>query len=241
MANPTFLSAKWERLVLLNYAVDPDILTPWLPAGTELDIWNGTCYVSEVGFMFLDTRIKGIKVPWHVNFEEINLRFYVRRPMPDGSFRRGAVFVREIVPRPAITWVANTLYKERYSAFPMHHQWTETPELLEVEYAWRQKGRWNAFGVRAEPTPVALKAGSEAEFITEHYWGYSHRSAGKTIEYQVDHPSWRMHPVDSWHADIDFGAAYGPAFAPLNNAMPVSVFLAEGSAVTIKNGQVMKV
>jgi uncharacterized protein YqjF (DUF2071 family) len=31
-----------------------------------------------VGFVFKDTRVLGIKWPFHVNFEEVNLRFYVR-------------------------------------------------------------------------------------------------------------------------------------------------------------------
>ena len=234
-----FLAARWERLILINYAVDPAILLPWLPAGTELDIWNGHCYASVVGFMFKDTRVKGIKIPWHVHFEEINLRFYVRRTMPDGTVRRGVVFISEIVPKYAIVWVANTIYREKYSAFPMHHQWTETPDQLEVAYAWRQKGRWNSLGVRADPAPAPLKADSEAEFITEHYWGYSRRSATQSIEYQVDHPRWRMHPVQSWHADIDFGAVYGPEFDHLKTLTPLSVFLAEGSAVTVMAGKLI--
>jgi uncharacterized protein YqjF (DUF2071 family) len=234
-----FLSARWERLIMLNYVVDPAILQRWLPAHTELDIWNGNCYVSVVGFMFKDTRVKGFKIPWHINFEEINLRFYVRRTMPDGTVRRAVVFISEIVPKFAIVWVANTIYRERYSAFRMHHHWVETPGQLEVDYGWRQHGRWNTLGVRAEPIPIDLKPGSEAAFITEHYWGYSRHSATKTIEYQVDHPGWRMHHVISWHADIDFGGVYGPDFEHLKKASPISVFLAEGSAVTVMPGGVI--
>lgn len=234
-----FLSAKWEHLVMINYAVDPAVLKPWLPSGVELDIWNNTCYVSLVGFMFLDTRIKGFKIPWHVNFEEINLRFYVRRIMPDGEVRRAVVFIREIVPKYAIAWVANTIYKERYSAFPMHHKWNDTPEQIEVEYAWYQKGRWNMLGVRAEPQPIDLKAGSEAEFIAEHYWGYSRHSDTQTIEYQVDHPRWRVHPINSWMVDVDFGPVYGQEFAHLKEETPLSVFMAEGSPVTVRNSHLI--
>ncbi len=228
-----FLSAQWRRLVLFNYRVDPGILQPFLPAHTELDIWNDTCYVSVVGFMFMDTRLKGLKIPFHVNFEEINLRFYVRRNDPDLGWKRGVVFVREIVPLPAIAWVANTLYREHYRWYPMWHNWKEAEQQLEVEYAWKQGGRWNSFGVKAENRPVDLKAGSEAEFITEHFWGYARRDERHTVEYQVAHPRWRVHPIAAWHCDVDFGAAYGPAFASLTGAQPASVFLAEGSEVEV--------
>ncbi len=229
-----FLSARWRRLVLLNYSVKPDILKPFLPAHTELDIWNDTCYVSVVGFMFLDTRVKGLKIPFHVNFEEINLRFYVRRLDPvSGEWKRGVVFVREIVPKPAIAWVANTIYRENYRAYRMWHNWKEQDGQLEVEYAWKQGGRWHSFGVQADNAPVDLKEGSEAEFITEHYWGYARHGEHRTVEYQVAHPRWQVYPITSWHCNVDFGMAYGPAFAFLAETEPLSVFLAEGSEVEV--------
>ena len=229
-----FLSARWRRLILLNYRVAPETLQPYLPAHTELDTWNDTCYASVVGFMFMDTRLKGLKIPFHVNFEEINLRFYVKRHDPaTDEWRRGVVFVREIVPKPAIAWVANTIYRENYRAHRMWHNWQERDGQLEVEYAWTQSGRWHSFGVRAGSAPVELKAGSEVEFITEHYWGYARRDARRTVEYRVAHPRWRVHPVEAWHCGVDFGAAYGPAFASLSGAEPLSVFLAEGSEVEV--------
>ena len=236
----TFLSASWRRLVFLNYRVDPAVLKPYVPAHTELDIWNGTCYVSVVGFMFMNTRIKGFKIPWHVDFEEINLRFYVRRNDPATGWKRGVVFISEVVPKPAIVWVANSIYREHYAARPMRHHWEETPEKLKVEYSWRHAGRWNGFGVQVAPAAVDLKAGSEAEFITEHYWGYSQRDRQHTVEYQVEHPRWQMYPLESWFCDVDFGAVYGQAFAGLRETEPLSVFLAEGSDVRVMDRKVLK-
>ncbi|HEX8362069.1 MAG TPA: DUF2071 domain-containing protein, partial [Longimicrobium sp.] len=90
-----FLAAEWRDLVMLNYEADPAALRPLVPAGTELDAWGGTTYVSMVGFLFLRTRVLGIPIPFHQDFEEVNLRFYVRRRGPEG-WRRGVVFVREI-------------------------------------------------------------------------------------------------------------------------------------------------
>lgn len=210
------------------------MLKPHLPAHTELDLWNGTCYVSVVGFRFLNTRLKGWRIPFHEHFTEINLRFYVRRLDPEMGWKRGVVFVREIVPKPAIAIVANTLFRERYLARPMRHRWHEQDGLLEVEYAWRQAGRWQSFGLQTENAPVDLKEGSEAEFITEHFWGYARRDDTSTVEYQVEHPRWQVYPVRTWRCGIDFGAAYGPAFSVLAKAEPVSVFLAEGSDVVVR-------
>lgn len=230
-----FLSAEWRRLVMVNYQVDPEILKPYLPAHTELDIWNGTCYVSLVGFRFLNTRLKGWRIPWHEHFTEINLRFYVRRHDPVLGWKRGVVFISELVPLPAIAWVANTVYREHYGVRNMRYQWQEQRDLLQVEYAWKEKNRWHSFGVQSDPAPVPMKPGSEAEFITQHFWGYAYRGTKQTIEYQVEHPRWEVYPIKAWHTEVDFGAVYGAAFAGLNTAEPLSVFLAVGSEVTVQS------
>ena len=234
-----FLSAEWRRLVMINYRIEPDQLKPFLPAHTELDIWNDTCYVSLVGFRFLNTRLKGWAIPWHQHFTEINLRFYVRRHDPVLGWKRGVVFISELVPLPAIAWVANTVYREHYGVRSMRHQWQEQRDQLHVEYAWKENRRWHSFGVQSESTSVPMKPGSEAEFITEHFWGYAHRGAKQTIEYQVEHPRWEVYPIKAWHAEVDFSGVYGPAFAGLSKAEPVSVFLAEGSEVTVRSRQVI--
>ncbi len=142
----TFLQAEWRKLAMANYSVDSKILHKYLPIKTEIDLWNGICYVSLVGFMFKDTKIKGFRIPFHTNFEEVNLRFYVRYK-DNGEWKRGVVFVKEIVPKPALTFVANTVYKENYETMPMSHSWT-TDENLKVEYKWK-KARWNSLTVIA--------------------------------------------------------------------------------------------
>lgn len=237
---PAFLTAAWRRLVLLNYKIEPEKLLPYLPAHTELDFWNDSCYVSLVGFMFQNTRVRGLKIPFHVNFEEINLRFYVRRNDPELGWKRGVVFIREIVPKPAIAWVANTLYRERYVARRMWHRWEEVQDQLEVEYGWREGRNWQSFGVQADAAPMDLKLDSEAEFITEHYWGYAPWDKIRTMEYQVEHPRWQVYPVQSWHCRVDYGAVYGAAFAELNDAEPLSIFLAEGSDIIVRKGQLIR-
>lgn len=229
----SFLRAEWRKLLLVNYSIDPDLLRPHLPAGTELDLWNNTCYVSLVGFMFKNTRMMGIKVPFHVNFEEVNLRFYVRR-YHEGQWRRGVVFVREIVPRAAITLVANTLYNENYVTMPMQHRWTPLDGAQEVAYEFKFREQWQTFSVIATEHAEPMLPGSEPEFITEHYWGYARVNEHKTNEYEVTHPRWQHYPVTKYEVNVDFGQVYGATFAHLSKATPVSVMLAEGSEITVE-------
>lgn len=229
----TFLSAEWRKLLMANYVVDPAILKPYLPHKTELDLWQGRCYVSLVGFMFLNTRLLGFKVPYHSNFEEINLRFYVRFN-DRGEWKRGVVFMKEIVPRHALSLVANTIYGEHYETRPMKHAWKEETGSLEVSYHWK-KGRWHHFGAKAEKQAQAIPEGSEEEFITEHYWGYTRHRAGKSSEYKVEHPRWEVYPVRDYSLDIDYALLYGKDFSDLDKAAPSSVFLAEGSEINVMN------
>ncbi len=229
-----FLTAQWRKLLMANYAVDPSLLQPYLPAHTELDYWNGTCYVSLVGFMFMNTKVVGFQVPWHANFEEVNLRFYVKHQTPSGEWRRGVVFIKEIVPRPAIAAIANTLFYEHYVAVPMRHRW-HLGETIEVMYAWDTKGQEQRMAVKAPNLPQPLVAGSEGEFITEHYWGYTKVSGTKTTEYQVEHPSWMLYPVQEYDIQVDMGLVYGPQWAFLQREKPLSVFLAEGSEIKVRN------
>ena len=231
----TFLQAEWRKLAMANYAVDKEILNKYLPAKTEIDRWNDTCYLSLVGFMFLNTAIKGIKIPFHINFAEVNLRFYVRYK-EQGNWKRGVVFLKEIVSKPALTLVANTVYQEKYETMPMKHSWTTLPESLAVEYQWKKK-QWNRFKVVADRSLNLIAPDSEEEFITEHYWGYTQLSNTLTSEYEVEHPRWEVYTTKEYTIDVDFGNVYGPAFAFLNNATPVSVFLAEGSAIRVKGGR----
>lgn len=228
----TFLSAEWRNLIMANYAVDPELLRPHLPRGVELDLFEGVCYASLVGFMFVNTRMLGVPIPFHTNFGEVNLRFYVRR-FVDGAWRRGVVFTKEIVPRSAITMVARNLYREPYETMPMRHRWDISATQKTIEYQWKYAGKWNRFTVDAKPESLEMGIGSEPEFITEHYYGYTRWNDLYTKEYGVKHPRWLVNPVQSYEIDVDFGALYGEKFAFLGKETPRSVLLAEGSAIEV--------
>ena len=228
----TFLSARWEDLVMANYAVEPAVLQPFLPKGVELDLFDGVAYVSLVGFMFRNTRLFGLPIPFMGTFEEINLRFYVKRT--EGStIKRGVVFINETVPYRPVAWLANKLYKEHYIAIPTRSNIVESGYSLKVRYEWKIKQRWNHVLVNANISKKPMADGSMEAFIFEHYYGYTKINAQETQEYRVNHASWLVHTVYDYAINCDFTAMYGECFSFLNDAVPHSVLLAEGSQVTV--------
>ncbi len=235
----SFLTAGWRKLAFVNYEIDPAILDAYLPVGTEHDLWEGRSYVSLIGFMFVDVRLRGIRIPFHINFEEVNLRFYVRRKEGD-TWKRGVVFIKEIVPKPAIALVARLLYKEKYETRAMDHSWEQAQDELRVRYRWKTRNGWNHVAMEAAKVPKAIVEGSKTEFITEHYWGYARRDAQRTNAYQVTHPRWEVYDVKHFDVKLDFSENYGSQFAFLNHATPASAMLAEGSPITIEPKKVIR-
>ena len=231
MSQKKLLTAEWRKLIMANYEIDPGILKKYLPAGTELNEWENKYYVSLVGFMVLKTRLNGIGIPFHLNFPEVNLRFYVRH-RSGNVWKKGVVFINEFVPKHAITFVANKLYKERFVTYPMKYKCITNNKLM-IGYYWKKDHTWNKLEVTADPNFYALKPGSKEEFITEHYWGYSSIANNKTEEFQVDHPRWNMYPIEQYKIECNFKTLYGNDFETLDHSQPASVFLAEGSPATI--------
>jgi uncharacterized protein len=227
-----FLTAEWKNLIMANYVVNPAVLMPYLPNKTELDLFNGKAFVSLVGFMFTNTRVMGLKIPFHVNFEEVNLRFYVKYN-DNGTWKRGTVFIKEIVPKPAISFIANTVYHEKYDTKRMKHLTTETETEINLSYQWKHKNKWNRIEASVQKPVQEMVSGSEEEFIAEHYWGYSKYNDTTTFEYNVQHPPWKIFPVKNYLIDCDFRTLYGDSFSILTVAKPNSVFVAEGSEISV--------
>jgi uncharacterized protein len=265
---------------MLNYVVDPRLITPLVPAETEIDFENAETFLSIVGFLFLNTRLLGLPIPLHRDFEEVNLRFYVRRKSAD-TWRRGVVFIRELVPRRAIALVARTFYGENYVAVPMKHEiehlaapasggqllhpsgdvtskgndrssWATQPvestgcpsgvkrvdAHLRVEYSWRRGHKWESLKMTATGEAQSIPAGSHAEFITEHYWGYTALRSGCS-EYRVEHPRWKIWNATSFEFNADVAALYGDQFAEVLSQPPRSAFIADGSPITVQKREIL--
>jgi len=231
-----FLTAEWHYLAMLNYEIDPAVLAPFVPADTERDFWNGKTYISLVGFLFQKTRVRGIPILFHRNFAEVNLRFYVRRKA-DGDWRRGVVFIKELVPRRLIAFVARKFFNENYYALPMAHRIEKVPEGVRfASYFWWPNGRENSLKVTVRGHTQPLADGSLQEFITEHYWGYARQPDGSTMEYRVEHPRWQIWETQTAECHCEAADLYGEPFREIFNRPPASAFLADGSEVKVYQG-----
>lgn len=228
-----FLTADWRNLLMFNYVVDPGLLQPFVPRGTEIDAFEGRIYVSLVGFEFNDTRVAGLTIPFHRFFEEVNLRFYVRR-----AGRRGVVFIRELVPKLAVAAIARIAFGENYSRVPMSHSVRAQPETgaVEAEYCWGTGSRRCSMRLEAEKSSFVPPDNSLGQFITEHYWGYAAQSDGGSLEYEVQHPRWSVSEARTAKFSGDAAHYYGAEFGKLLMRAPDSAFLAKGSPVIVFKG-----
>jgi uncharacterized protein len=236
---PARLEAQWKKLIMANYPVDPKQLLPYIPHGTEVEYYSGKCYLSLVGFMFLNSSLAGIKMPFHGSFEEINLRFYVRH-YEEKSWKRGVVFIKEIVPRWTVTMIANHLYGESYETLPTGNAFNLEADMQRIEYRWKKNNKWNSLKIKSGLDEKEFQAGSAEEFFTESYWGYTKINNQATQEYNVEHPAWKIFDTRDYIIDVDFTSVYGPEFSFLQDIQPESVFLAEGSGIVLRKGKIIK-
>ena len=235
----SFLKAEWRKLAMANYEIDPEILKKYVPFGTELDLWGNKCYVSLVGLIFLNTSLLGFKIPFHVNFPEINLRFYVKRYI-NNECKRGVVFIKEIVPKYAISFFANTIYKEKYETYKMKYSFQKNDSIQQISYNWEKNNLLNSFIINSFNYLKEINLDSEIEFFIERYWGYSKFQNFKTYEYEVKHPTWKFFDIKDFKIDVHFEDVYGKEFGFLKNNKPYSVFLLEGSKVTVESKSVIE-
>jgi len=220
---------------MLNYAVNSELLRPLVPRGTTLDLWNGSALMSVVGFRFLRTRVFGVPVPFHRDFDEVNVRFYVRRSMPDGEIRRGVVFIRELVPRAAIAVVARVLYNEPYRTRSMNSVVPASPVDApgRITYGWRAATGPERISASAIGTSRLPEANSEADFVTGHYWGYTRQRAGGTAEYEVRHAPWRVWDTAEPTLIAQAPSLFGPELDSVLGQRPRSALIADGSAISV--------
>jgi uncharacterized protein YqjF (DUF2071 family) len=182
--------------------------------------------------MFKQTSLFDIPIPFPGTFEEINLRFYVKRVEGD-TVKRGVVFINETVPYKSVAWIANKLYKEHYIAVPTKNVIEITSLFKKIGYQWKINKRWNHLTVNAAREKKQMLPESIEEFIFEHYYGYTKIDSLLSQEYRVNHPRWQVNKVIDYSICCDFKSMYGNDFSFLSNNQPHSVLLAEGSPVTV--------
>jgi uncharacterized protein len=228
-----FLTANWRYLAMLNFEVEQSVLSPFLPRGTTLDTWNGRHYLSLVAFLFLDTHVLGLPALFHQNFEEVNLRFYVKRKVGD-AWRSGVVFIREMVPLFLVAETAKLTYNEPYRTVPMQHTIVKTNgELQSVEYQFGAGRDLCRVAVHVDNEAREMTPGSEEEFLSHREWGYTRQRDWGTIEYKVDHPRWKVWPAAGQQLDGALHSFYDEPFPTILSGSARSAFVADGSQVAV--------
>ncbi len=229
-----FLTAEWKNLILLTYSVDKSLLEPYLPKGLELDEYKGKSYLSFVAFDFLNTRVKGIPIPFHINFPEVNLRFYVKQKLNDGSYRRGVVFIKELVPKKMIALVANKVYNEPYESCPMKSKVEIKGSDRIIQHQIKYKGVRHEWTFTVANEPYMPDENSTEHFFKEHEWGFGLNHQGQLQIYEVQHPHWKIFPLaERFELKIDYGQIYGEQWSFLNIQIPYNIMVAEGSAIKV--------
>tara|TARA_B100000809_G_scaffold118758_1_gene117075 strand:- start:46028 stop:46750 length:723 start_codon:yes stop_codon:yes gene_type:complete len=230
--NKVFLKANWLRLASANYIIDPAILDKHIPNGTLLEAHNGKHYVSLVGFRYCETRLLNIRVPYHHIFEEINLRFYVKREISPGNWRSEVAFAKLFFPKKALTLVAKYIYKENYETLNMRHSWTEKENHLLTSYGLHKKN-WHNFEIQSDKKSRKVASDSSEFFFSKHYWGTSQIDHRSSTVYEIEHPDWEAYDIVDSNVSFDFNTIFGSEFKHLTNTQPDSVHLFKGSEVIV--------
>ena len=222
------LSAQWRDLVLISWRADDAALTPLLPHGLELDRWHGDAYVSLVGMRFARVRLFGVPAPPFA-YDEINLRFYVRRKVANGDPMPGVVFIRQIVPHRMTALAAQMIYGEPFVRSPI----SRIDEAGRLGYRWRQGGIRNEFAVHPAETVDYAEPDSLEDFLTTRHWGYNGKPTGPTTTYHVQRPAWKVGVARPLSMDCDLEPLAGGAIAKITGGEPTSALFAGGSRAAV--------
>lgn len=226
------LRAEWNNIIMANYAVPKELLLPYVPYKTELDFFESETYVTLAGFMFLNTQMLGFDIPFHSNFEEVTLRFYVKSTRGLAA-KRGVVFIKEIVPKYAITLLANTVFGQNYMTLKMKSFHQDMGDHMETAYEWKHLDKWNKLTAKAGKRSTPIRQNRFNEFIADHYYGFRKNGETKTYQYEVEHELWETFNVIDYSVNCDFGSLFGNEFSILNKEKPKSVFMLKGSEIRI--------
>jgi uncharacterized protein YqjF (DUF2071 family) len=228
-----FLRARWRHVVIASYAVEEAAVTPFLPAGVELDRWQGWPVVSLLALEMTDVRVRGVPIPLHRRFPDVNFRCYARRA--DGE--PGVVFLKEIVPRRAVALVARLVFNEKFVARSVRHAVEREGDASRFLYVWRDGGRTHRLAATVAGPPQVIQAGSLEEFLMERRLGFVAQRDGRLLTYRIERERWRWWRPLAFETQADAAILYGERFRGLFETPPISVVVAEGSPVTVRKAR----
>jgi hypothetical protein len=234
-----FLKATWQNLIQLVYTAPIDEVQTLLPEGLTPEIFDGKAHIILSALEFRQTRVKGLKIPFHVHFPEINLRIPVRKQGVTGVY-----FLRQYVPKHCIAVVAKRIYHEAYEAYPMEFLVQHVPDadegtsIMECHCKlWKKEDTLDIQVYAVEPEnyiPVDENhppepAVGDADFIT----GFGTNDKQEIIEYRIEHRKQEFFEVREWSIRGDLTKIFDDCIPKGISEMPIHVSFSHGQAVKI--------
>ena len=219
------VSVEWRKLCYVSYAVDPALLASHIPPGVSLETLDGQAIMSLIAWSANYPQVFGVPLPGALRSTEMALRYFVR----EGP-RRGAVTLFEDSSSPFAMLAARALFREPTRHAPMTSRVEQTGSALSCHYTIDRAGT-HSVSVRARAEARPPDRQSTAYLVVQRPYGYASSSRGELLRYDLDHPVWDTYDVIEHDVRVDFGALYGEPWSFLSTLRPLSVVLAEGSAV----------
>jgi uncharacterized protein len=170
---PTLLTQSWLELTLVHWALDPEVVAPFMPPAVRPDVLDGVTYVGLVAFRMHRISWLGLPgIPYFGTFPETNVRLY----SVDRQGRRGVVFLTLEASRLAPVLVARL-------GFGLPYRWARMSVRRDsdtVRYVSRRRrsGIGTRLAVRiGEPV---LQPSPLEHFLTAR-WGLHNEVFGRTV------------------------------------------------------------
>lgn len=216
----SFTLQSWRDVVFLHWRVDPDVVAPLLPPGTEPDLVDGTTWIGVVGLRMTDLRVGPVPYP---SFLELNIRLY----SCGTSGQRAVVFRAMEASEPVFAAASRSSTRLPYTWAAMRF----THAGRRIGFATRRRlPRPSGTGLRFEVEyDAAPHEPSATEAALTARWSLHQRWYGPTLRWPVTHPAWPLHRgrLVTWH-DEGLLAAVG---LPTLSDPPESVLYSPATTV----------
>ena len=217
----SLLVQRWQDLTFLHWAVAPDVVRPFLPAGTEPDTVDGSTYIGLIAFRMVGLGLfNGPGLPYLGTFCETNVRLY----SVDAEGRRGVVFLSLEAARLVPVLVAQATLRLPYKWAGMRMD--RDGDVL--TYTSRRRTRTGPRCALTVQIGQPIAEPSTVEHFVTARWGLHARAFGRTLYMPNVHAAWPLHRAELIHLDDDLVTATG---LPAMRHPPASVLHSPGVGV----------
>jgi uncharacterized protein YqjF (DUF2071 family) len=205
---------RWADLAFLHWPIPPERLQPLLPAGLELDTFDGSAWLGVVPFRMEAIRHRLLPpLPGARAFPELNVRTYVRHAGLRGVY----FFSLDAAHRPAVRVARRTFHLPYFDA---RMSCDRSPATGTITYHSTRTHRLAppaTFDATYAPIlnapPATPPPGTLEYFLTARYCLYSHSPTGQIFRGHIDHPPWPLQPAA---CDLSINTMATPLSLPLD-------------------------